>query len=55
MAVKMKALKSDSLAAILSQVKREAQCNRGLVRQHDWVCLYSGGYAAISTRPVGIV
>ena len=31
------------LAALDPQAKREAQFNRGVVRQHDWLRKYSGG------------
>jgi hypothetical protein len=55
MAAKMKALKSDSLAAILSWAKREAQFNRGVVRQHDWVCHDSGWNATLGARPMGVI
>ena len=55
MAAKMRALRSDFLVAILSEAKREARFNRGAVRQHDWVCHHSGGYAAVGARPVGVV
>lgn len=55
MAVKMKAPKSDFLDAILSEAKREARFNRGVVRQHDWVCHHSGRYPAVSARPLGVI
>jgi hypothetical protein len=51
----MKALKSDSLAAILSQAKGEEQFNRGAVYQHDWLRKYSGGLTALGTRSVGVI
>jgi hypothetical protein len=55
MAAKMKALRSDFLAAILSEAKREARFNRGVVRQYDWLRHYPGGYPAFGTRSVGII
>ena len=55
MAVKMKALKSDRLVALDPQAKREAQFNRSVVRQHDWLRKHSGRYAAIGARPVGVI
>ena len=55
MAVKMKALRSDSLAATLSQAKRQAWFNRDRVRQHDWLRKHSGGYPAFGARPMGVI
>jgi hypothetical protein len=55
MAAKMKALKSDSLAANFFQAKREAQFNRGVVRQHDWLRQHSSGLTALGARSLGII
>jgi hypothetical protein len=55
MAVKMKVLKSDFLAPLRHEAGHQAGIYRCTVRQHDWVCHYSGGYTAIGTRPVGVI